>query len=330
MSKKGRILSGMQPTGRLHLGNYEGALKNWVRLQDDYEMFCLIVDWHALTTNYDDTGFLRDGIRELAIDYISAGLDLQKCTIFVQSQIKEQAELHLLLSMITPIPWLERNPTYKEKVKELNLESSVGYGLLGYPVLQAADILIYKADLVPVGRDQLPHLELTREIARRFNSLYGPVFPEPEVELTKYSILPGIDGRKMSKSYDNCIYMADEPELIRQKVSQMFTDPGKIYKTDPGHPEECPVYYLHQIYNPDHQEILEPCKMGDERWGCVRCKQELAEHMSAALGPIRKRRHELESVPERIDQILKEGAERARVIARQTMSEVREAMGLID
>ena len=198
MEKKGRVLSGMQPTGKLHLGNYEGALKTWVRMQDDYEMFCLIADWHALTVDYDHTQPLRDNVRELAIDYVSAGIDPQRCAIFAQSQVKEHAELHLLFSMITPLPWLERVPTYKEKMRELNLGSSVGYGFLGYPVLQAADILIYKADSVPVGKDQLPHLELTREIARRFNYLYGPVFPEPQAVLGEYPIIPGIDGRKMS------------------------------------------------------------------------------------------------------------------------------------
>jgi len=235
--KQGRILSGMRPTGKLHLGNWEGALRQWVALQDDYECFYEIADWHALTTAWEDTTQLRQNIRDLAIDWLSAGLDPNRCVLFVQSWVPEHAELHLLLSMLVPVSWLELNPTYKEWVQE---GKAPNYGLLGYPVLQAADILIYKADTVPVGKDQLPHLEMTREIARRFNRLYGDVFPEPQALLSEFPYVPGIDGRKMSKSYDNHIHLADPPEVVRQKVSVFFTDPHKIRRNDPGRPEICP------------------------------------------------------------------------------------------
>jgi len=321
---KGRILSGMQPTGKLHLGNLEGALRNWVQLQDEYEMFSVIVDWHSLTTAYEDTSDIKSNIRELTIDYMSAGLDPERCTIFVQSHVKEHAELHLLFSMLTPVPWLERVPTYKEKTQELKMES-VNYGFLGYPVLQAADILIYKADTVPVGRDQLPHLELAREIARRFNSLYGEVFPLPQAKLTKFALLPGIDGRKMSKSYGNHICMADDPGDIKRKIKVMFTDPTKIYKGDPGHPDDCPVYAFHLVYSSDETaEIKANCESG--ALGCVNCKSRLSENLLEALAPIQARRREFESDPKKIDEILAEGANRARKVAQKTMEEVREAM----
>ena len=320
------ILSGMQPTGRtgrLHLGNYEGALKNWVKLQDEgeYEMFFCIVDWHFLTSGYSDTDGLKNRVKELAIDYLSAGLDPEKCVIFVQSQVKEHAELHLLLSMITPTSWLERVPSFKEKVEELGLDS---YGFLGYPVLQAADILAYKASAVPVGKDQLPHIELTREIARRFNHLYGTVLPEPEGLLTPFAVVPGIDGRKMSKSYSNDIKMADSEKVTAEKVMKMFTDPQKIRKGDPGRPEICPVYALHQIYNPDHEKILEPCRSGT--LGCVEDKKNLAEQINRSLAPIRQRRAELEKNPDYVWDALREGAKKAQTRAGQTLAEVREAM----
>ena len=237
---KGRLLSGMQPTGMLHLGSLEGALANWVNLQDEYEAFYFVADWHALTTMYDKTDLTKKYKREVAIDFLAAGLDPNKCAIFVQSDIMEHAELHLLFSMVTPVSWLERVPTYKEKQEQLHLET-VSYGLLGYPVLQAADILIYKANVVPVGQDQLPHLELSREIGRRFNWLYGEIFPDCKAMLTKYAAMPGLDGRKMSKSYDNAIYIADTAEQTVEKVRMMFTDPLKIRKNDPGHPEGCAV-----------------------------------------------------------------------------------------
>jgi len=320
------ILSGMQPTGktgRLHLGNYEGALKNWVKLQneDSYEMFCCIVDWHFLTSGFSDTDGLKNRVKELAIDYLSAGLDPEKCVIFIQSQVKEHAELHLLLSMITPTSWLERVPSFKEKVEELGLDS---YGFLGYPVLQAADILAYKASAVPVGKDQLPHIELTREIARRFNNLYGPVLPEPEGLLTPFAVVPGIDGRKMSKSYANDIKLADSDKVTTEKVMKMFTDPQKIRKGDPGRPEICPVYSLHQIYNSNHEKILQPCRSGT--LGCVDDKKDLAEHINRSLAPIRRKRAELEKNPDYIWDILREGARKAQARAGQTLAEVREAM----
>jgi len=321
---KGRILSGMQPTGMLHLGNLEGALRNWVRLQDDYETFAFIADWHALTSMYEQPELIEKYARELAIDYVAAGLDPEKAAIFRQSDVKEHAELHLLLSMVTPVPWLERVPTYKEKREELKLESA-SYGLLGYPVLQAADILMYKADAVPVGKDQVPHLELTREIARRFNNFYGPVFPEPEALLTETPVVLGLDGRKMSKSYDNTILISDPPEVVEAKVRMMYTDPLKIYKTDPGHPEACPVYGMHLIYNKEEAPRVErECKLGS--LGCVQDKGDLARALNRALAPIQQRRRELEEHPERVKAILRNGGERASAVARETMKEVRAAM----
>ncbi len=319
-----RILSGMQPTGQLHLGNLEGALRNWVKLQDEYESFFCIVDWHALTTLYERPEEIRDNTRQVAMDYVAAGLDPERCAIFVQSHVKEHAELHLLLSMITPVPWLERVPTYKEKMENLHLESA-SYGLLGYPVLQAADILVYKANAVPVGKDQVPHLELSREICRRFNYLYGEVFPEPEAKLTEYPVMPGLDGRKMSKSYDNAIYIADTAEQTAAKIRTMFTDPLKIYKNDPGHPENCPVCALHQVYNKaEVEEIWRDCKSG--ALGCVDCKKRLAVRMNESLAPIRERRSELEANPGQLDTILASGADKARTVASATMADVRAAM----
>ncbi len=320
------ILSGMQPTGKLHLGNLEGALRNWVNLQNEniYELYYCIVDWHSLTSDFEDTGELNNRISEMMIDYLSAGLDPDKCAIFVQSQVKEHAELFLLFSMIIPIPWLERVPSYKEKSEELQLDS---YGFLGYPLLQAADILLYKANFVPVGKDQLPHVELTREVGRRFNNLYGEVFPEPEAKLTKFPVIPGIDGRKMSKSYGNDIVLADSPEETQKKVSQMITDPKKIRKNDPGRPEICPVYTLHQIYNSNPQEIYDGCTSGS--LGCVDCKKMLAGHINQALAPLREKRKELEKKPELIRKSLEKGADKARAKAAATMQDVREAMHLL-
>jgi tryptophanyl-tRNA synthetase len=317
------ILSGMQPTGHLHLGNYEGALKNWVALQNDYEMYGCIVDWHALTADYDKTEELPQRIFDVAVDYLAGGLDPEKCAIFVQSHVKEHAELHLLFSMITPNPWLERVPSYKEKAKELGLDS---YGFLGYPLLQAADILVYRADLVPVGQDQLPHIELTREVARRFNNLYGEVFPEPQAKLTQFPVIPGTDGRKMSKSYGNHITLAESPEETAGKIKKMFTDPQKLRLGDPGRPDICPVYALQKIYNEDHQKLYTPCTTGE--LGCVECKQHLIEHMNAKLAPIRARRAELEARSATVKDILRDGAERARTRAVATMKMVRRAMHL--
>lgn len=323
MTLKPVILSGMQPTGQLHLGNYEGALKNWVSLQDKYRMFLCIVDWHALTSDFNDTAPMQERIFQTAVDYLAAGLDPDKCSIFVQSDVKEHAELHLLLSMIVPIPWLERVPAYKEKVEALGLDS---YGFLGYPLLQAADILLYKADTVPVGKDQVPHIELTREIARRFNSLYSNVFPQPEALLTQFPAIPGIDGRKMSKSYGNDIRLADSEDETTKKIKKMITDPKKIYKGDPGRPEICPVYGLHQVYNPDSEEIKIGCSSG--ALGCVDCKMQLASHLNAALRPLREKRKELVNNKKYVINILKKGADEARQVAGATLDEVRQAMHL--
>ncbi len=324
MAKENKIiLSGMQPTGRLHLGNYEGALKNWVNLQDEFEMYCCIVDWHALTSDFDDTKEMPERIRQMAIDYLAAGLDPEKTAIFVQSHVKEHAELHLLLSMIIPIPWLERVPSYKEKAETLGLDS---YGFLGYPLLQAADILVYKAGWVPVGKDQVPHIELTREVARRFNNLYGEVFPEPEAKLTPFAAIPGIDGRKMSKSYENEISLSMTADETTKRLKKMFTDPQKLRKGDPGRPEICPVYDLHKIYNPNHEEVVAPCKSG--ALGCVDCKMNLAANLNRVLEPIRAKRIELEKDNATVEHALKTGADRARARASATMADVRKAMHL--
>ncbi len=321
MSKK-IILSGMQPTGNLHLGNYEGALKNWVSLQDDFDMYLCIVDWHALTSDFDDTTELKNRIFEMAVDFLASGLDGKKCAIFIQSHVKEHAELHLLFSMIIPIPWLERVPSYKEKSQSLGLDS---YGFLGYPLLQAADILVYRADFVPVGKDQLPHIELTREVARRFNGFYGNVFPEPQAKLTKFADVPGTDGRKMSKSYDNIIALADTAEETAGKIKTMFTDPEKLRMGDPGHPETCPVYALHKVYtNQGLDEIAETCRSGE--LGCVACKKHLTESINNALTPIREKRNDLIAHPDEVWDVLKDGANRARKRAVETMDIVRTAM----
>jgi tryptophanyl-tRNA synthetase len=323
MAKKEVILSGMQPTGKLHLGNYEGALKNWVRLQNEYDCFYCIVDWHSLTAEYEDTSDLQERIREMTIDYLAAGLDPGICTIFVQSDVKEHAELHLLFSMIIPTPWLERVPSYKEKKEELGLDS---YGFLGYPLLQAADILIYKANYVPVGKDQAPHVELTREVARRFNNLYREVFPEPLELLTEFPVVPGTDGRKMSKSYNNDICIADSPEETTIKLKKMFTDPQKLRQGDPGRPDICPVYDLVRIYNPDYEQVYRRCKTGE--LGCVEDKTNLARLLNEVLAPVREKRKKLEVKPDYIEEVLKSGAERARMRAAETMREVKEAMHL--
>ncbi|MGB9976229.1 tryptophan--tRNA ligase [Thermovenabulum sp.] len=326
MSKSHRIMSGMRPTAKLHLGNMMGALMNWVKLQDEYECFYSIVDWHALTTGYNDTSGLKSYIREMVIDWLSVGLDPEKCNIFVQSQVKEHAELHLLLSMITPFSWLERCPTYKEQLRQLEGREINTYGFLGYPVLMTADILAYKADLVPVGEDQAPHLELAREIVRRFNYLYKPVFPEPEALYTEAKILPGIDGRKMSKSYDNYIAISATPEEIRQKVMMMVTDPARIKKSDPGHPEICTIYAFNKVFAEEERvkELEESCK--NAKIGCVECKKKLSDLLVKYMEPIRERRISLEKNPDLVNDILNTGAKKAREVASKTLEEVREAM----
>jgi len=326
MAKK-RILSGMRPSGRLHVGHLVGALSNWSALQDEYECFYMVADWHALTTEYEDPSEIKTNIKEMVIDWISSGLNPEKCTMFVQSQVVEHAELHLLLSMFIPLSWLERCPTYKQQQQELKDRNLSTYGFLGYPVLQAADILVYKAEAVPVGEDQLPHLELCREIARRFNFLYKDIFPEPQALLTKVPKLLGTDGRKMSKSYNNCIFLSDPPRVIREKVGSMVTDPDRIRANDPGHPDVCTVYGIHKIFSsPKLKSITADCERGSI--GCVECKGILGEALIEKLKPIQAKRRDLEANPEKIVDILKDGRLRAQKATRETLKEVREAIGI--
>ncbi|MEG6585674.1 tryptophan--tRNA ligase [Dendrosporobacter sp. 1207_IL3150] len=326
---KGRIFSGMQPSGKFHLGNYLGALENWVRLQNNYECFFSIVDLHALTSSFENTSKIPENIHNMALDWLSAGLDPEKNVIFIQSHVKEHAELHLLLSMMTPLSWLERVPTYKDKLQQLGVQGKDinTYGFLGYPVLMTADIILYKADTVPVGEDQIPHLELAREIVRRFNNMYKPVFPEPQAQLSQAPTLPGIDGRKMSKSYGNEIPYAASPDELRARVRQMVTDPQRIKKTDAGNPEVCTVHKFHKIFNASQlNQISESCRQASI--GCVECKKCLAEQMVVNLADIHVRRSEFEANPGRVKEILIFGAERARKVAAATMEEVRQVMHL--
>jgi len=320
-----RIVSGMRASGLLHLGNYIGALSNWVKLQDEYDCYFFVANWHGLTTDYDDTSGLRLYVREMLIDWLAAGLDPAKCVMFVQSDIKEHAELHLLFSMFVPLAWLERVPTYKERLREQSTRELSTYGFLGYPVLQAADILIYKGEAVPVGEDQLPHLELTREIARRFNFLYGDVFPEPKALLTKFPVLPGTDGRKMSKSYDNSILLSAPPEEVTKRISTMVTDPARIRRTDAGHPGVCTAFTFHQVFNPGEAEsIREACTAAGI--GCVECKRNLGNVVSAIMAPHYERRSKYAAGPSLVDDVIREGAQKARAEAARVMAEVRDAM----
>ncbi|MBD3179584.1 MAG: tryptophan--tRNA ligase [Candidatus Latescibacteria bacterium] len=335
MSKM-KVTSGMRPTGDIHLGNLLGALDNWVSLQDEYDCYFFIVDWHSLTTpggngavGYENVESLKANVLSMAIDWMAAGLDPERSSIFVQSHVPEVAELHLIFSMVTPLGWLERNPTYKEMVSSYAIESP-SYGLLGYPTLQAADILVYRGDYVPVGKDQEAHVNMTRDLALRFNNLYGKdLFPVTEALLTEVAKVPGLDSvdRKMSKSAGNHIALSLSEEQTADKIKSMFTDPVKIRKDDPGHPDGCVVYAFHQIYNKDLTgTIRAECEKGAR--GCVDCKRQLAESMNRALRPIRQKRKELESNPERVWDILAEGAARARKVASGTLREVRETMNL--
>jgi tryptophanyl-tRNA synthetase len=321
-----RILSGMRPTGPLHLGHLTGALDNWVRLQDTYDCHFCVVDWHALTTDYAKPEGIRENILEVATDWLAAGLDPQRSTLFIQSQVPEHAELHLLLSMITPLGWLERVPSYKELQQQLSDRDLATYGFLGYPLLQTADILVYKANAVPVGEDQAPHIELTREVARRFNHLYAPVFPEPQTLLTATPRVPGTDGRKMSKSYGNAVYLKDPPEVVRAKIKPMVTDPARKRRTDPGTPEICPVFDLHKAFSPPETQAwaAEGCRTAGI--GCLDCKGRLIEHLLERLEEIHARRPEYAARPDTVWDILNEGSRRAREVARATMEEVRAAM----
>ena len=326
MAKK-RILSGMRATGKLHLGNYVGALENWIKLQDEYESYHLIADYHNLTTNIDTTSIYENTI-EMVIDWLAAGLDPVKSPFFRQSQIKEHAELHLLFSMLITTARLERNPTLKDQLRELNIEN-ITYGHLGYPVLQAADILLYKGNAVPVGEDQVPHVEITREVARKFNQQYGVVFPEPEPLLTRFARLPGLDGQsKMSKSLDNTILLSDEPDVVKAKLRKAVTDPLKIRKGDPGRPEICLVFTYHQKFNiPDEiKEIETNCRSG--ALGCVECKLKCAEVINQKLAPIIEKRKYYEENIHLVKEILYDGESRGRKVAQATMAEVREKMKL--
>ncbi len=325
---KERVLSGMQASGKLHLGNLVGALSNWVKLQDQYDCFYFVADWHALTTGYEDPSSIKESTKDILINFLAAGLDPEKCTIFLQSRVLEHAELHLLLSMITPIGWLERVPTYKEKQEELRDRDLSTYGFLGYPLLQTADIIIYRAKYVPVGIDQVPHLEISREIARRFNHLYKEIFPEPEALLTEFPKLVGVDGRKMSKSYDNAIFLSDSPEDVERKIMTMVTDPARVRRTDPGNPERSPVYQLHKIFSSieEVEEVGVGCATAGI--GCIDCKKILLKNIFRVLEPIWKKRNELINNPDILSDIVKSGSEKAKKTVRETMQLVREAMGL--
>jgi tryptophanyl-tRNA synthetase len=326
-----RVLSGMRSTGKLHLGNYVGALDNWVRMQDEYECFFCVVDWHALTTDYADTSQVKQNSVEVALDWLAAGLDPEKSVIFIQSHVPAHAELHLLLSMITPLGWLERVPTYKEQRENIKDKDLGTYGFLGYPVLQAADILMYKANIVPVGEDQVAHIELTREIARRFNGLYGKrgdVFPEPQSLLTRAPKLPGTDGRKMSKSYGNAILLTDPEPVVRQKLKTMVTDPARVRRSDPGNPDVCPVGDLHKIFS--DRATMEKVNAGcrSAGIGCIECKSWAADALVQLLSPMQERRKKFEENPRLAWDILEAGSARAREFAAATMDGVRDAMGM--
>ena len=393
-----KVLSGMRPTGRLHLGHYHGVLKNWVRLQHEYPCLFFVADWHALTTNYDEPGSIVDNATEMVIDWLAAGVDPAQATLFVQSQVPEHAELHLLLSMMTPLGWLERVPTYKDQQEKLTHKDLTTYGFLGYPLLQAADILIYRADKVPVGEDQVPHIEFTREIARRFNHLYGRepgfeekakeavkklgskraklyddlrtrfqekgeeaalerahalldetqnlshgdrerlfgylegggkmILVEPGALLTEASKMPGLDGQKMSKSYGNTITLREDAESIRKKIRTMQTDPARVRRTDPGDPEKCPVWQLHQIYSGD--DVLAWVKQGctSAGIGCIECKQPVIEGVLKEQEPMHERARMYEEDPQLVRNIIADGCEKARKLAQETMRDVRDAMGL--
>ena len=359
ISSRPRVLSGMRPTGRLHLGNYMGALYNWVQLQDQYDCFFFIADLHALTTDYADPSTLRQNIRDVALDFLSAGLDPERCTVFIQSHVPQHSELHTLFSMFTPLPWLERVPTYKDQQEQLREKDLNTYGFLGYPLLQSADILLYQPDFVPVGQDQIAHVELTREVARRFNALYcsaltpaiekaradhsdkeiieaeiaannvtAGILPEPKVLLTPSPKLPGLDGRKMSKSYNNTIMLSEPEADVRAKIKTMVTDPARIRRTDKGNPDVCPVFDLHKVFSTEEtqQKAREGCTTAGI--GCIECKSWVADAIVSTIKPIQERRRVLEDDPGNVDAILWDGSARARRRAIQTLQHVRQAMGL--
>jgi len=326
LRKRRRVMAGMRPTGQVHVGHLLGALQNFVALSEQADCFYEIADIHALTTKFERSGEIADDVREMAIDWLAAGLDPQRCTIYVQSRIPEISEMYSLLSMITPVSWLERVPTYKDQINALGPEIAT-HGFLGYPILQTVDIAIMRGERVPVGQDQVPHLELSREIIRRFNHFYGPVLVEPEPLLSLTPYVPGTDGRKMSKSYNNSILLADSEAETIAKVKTMFTDPEKIHKTDPGHPETCPVFFFHRVFNnAASDDIAVRCRTG--RLGCVEDKADMVQHLNAALAPIRERRREIAASPKIVEDVLREGTRRAQAVAADTLASVKTAMGL--
>lgn len=325
---KKRVFSGMRPTGRLHLGHLVGALANWVPMQDEYDCIFGIVDWHALTSEYQNVEMVHQSVVDIAIDWIASGLDPERSRLMIQSLVPEHAELQLLFSMITPLPWLERVPTYKEQIQQLREKDLSTHGFLGYPVLQAADILIYKGEVVPVGEDQVSHIELCREIARRFNHLYAPVFPEPQPKLTTSPRLPGTDGRKMSKSYGNEIQLGEDPAEIRRKILPMVTDPARVRRTDPGDPNKCPVFDLHKVFSPSEDQAWAAEGCTTAGIGCVDCKKRLLDHLLPVVEPIYEKRSQLEKDRDGVLDVLREGSRSAREVALATMEEVRQAMRL--
>ncbi len=326
---KKRILSGMRPTGKLHLGHLLGALNNWKKLQDKYECLFFVADWHALMSEYKDTKRLREFSLDNAIDWISCGIDPEKSTLFIQSDVPEHLELYMIFSCLTPLGLLERCPTYKEQLRELTTRQINTYAFLGYPVLQAADILCYKAQVVPVGEDQLPHVELTRELAGRFNNNFGTdLFPEPQAELTEVPRLLGLDGRKMSKSYDNYICLSDPADTVRKKIMGMFTDPQRIKRTDPGRPEICNVHNYYKVFAGEEESLRVEKQCRNAEIGCTDCKKRLGEILNGYLGPIREKRSLLENDKGAISKILDEGKQKARTIAAETMKQLRRAIGI--
>lgn len=325
--QKTRLVSGVRPTGLLHIGHLEGMLKNTASLQEKYECYPFIADWHSLT-DVTDTSNLHHYILQAAVDWLSAGIDPEKSTLFIQSHVPEHAELSTLLTMITPVSWLERCPTYKDKVQDLNQREGPSTGLLEYPVLMTSDVIVYKAAVVPVGADNVAHLEISREIVRRFNHIYGDVFPEPQPLLTETAELPGLDGRKMSKSYGNTIQLSDPPETTRKNIMKMVTDPGRVRRNDPGNPDVCPVFAYHKVYNPDEvPKIDKDCRSA--AIGCVDCKRNLTDNMIAEMAPFYEKRAQWASKPKVVREVLAYGANRARGVAQETMAEVRAAMNLV-
>lgn len=326
LSKK-RVLSGQRPTGPLHLGHLHGTLANWISLQEKYECFFFVADWHALTTVYEDVSSLKKDTHEMVLDWLALGLNPKKCVIYRQSDVPEVAELSLYLSMLTPLAWLERCPTYKEQLKEIQGREIATHGFVGYPVLQTADIIIPHAELVPVGEDQLPHLELAREIVRRFNYLYGRTFKEPGALLSPAAKVLGVDGRKMSKSYNNAIYLSDSPKVIKEKVRQMITDPKRIKLTDKGHPKVCHVFKLHQIYTKDNlKDIENACRKALR--GCTECKNILATEISSSLTSFRSKRAELKKQPKIVEKTLQTGLKKVKPIVKATIAQVRKRMNV--